>query len=169
MRKKHTIWSSDVNLDDWRENIAEYDSEMAEKGDAKIYELACEMNSDYLADERLNLSSLEGEPIIIIADLGFWNRRRPWYKMVDSGRVSDCLYTSEDMAEWYVDEKGDFRCDVVNHDAARHYLYRRFKRQMSERQRENFKDEILAGNCTRADITRYTTSIGREIAAVYGW
>lgn len=163
------IWSSDVDLKDWKDGILEDYPDMTDADDAEIYGLACEINDGYLDDERANLSGLNGEPIIIIADLGFWNGRRSGYKIINSGKVSDCLSTSEDIAEWYVDKNGDFRCDVANHDAASHYLYRRFREGMSEQQRENFKDKILSGKYTRRDITRYTTAIGGSIAAVYGW
>lgn len=71
------------------------------------------------------------------------------------------------MAEWYVDKRGDLRCDAVHHDGANHYLYRVFKDGVSETQIENLQNKIYFGKATRADITRATRRLGDEINKVY--
>lgn len=127
----------------------------------------CRASNDYLDDERVNLNRQLSQPILIIGDLGLWNGRANGYKMIDSGNLKDCLYTNSDMAEWYVDKRGDLRCDAVHHDGTNHYLYRVFKDGVSETQIENLQNKIYFGKATRADITRVTRRLGDEINKVY--
>ena len=89
--------------------------------------------------------------------------------MIDSGNLKDCLYTNSDMAEWYVDKRGDLRCEAVHHDGTNHYLYRVFKDGVSETQIENLQNKIYCRRATRTDITRVTQRLGDSIAAVYGF
>ena len=72
---------------------------------------------DYLDDERVNLIIPLSQPILILADLGLWDGRHSGYKELNSGNIKDCLFSQYDYATWYVDKHGDFRCDVIHHDA----------------------------------------------------
>lgn len=164
---RHIIWSN-VHLDfsDWVDDLrAEYPQE-SEDG---LYELMHEINGDYLDDERMNLDIQLNQPILVIADLGLWDGRRDGYKEIMSGNIKDCLYSDTDMTEWYVDKYGDLRADAIHHDGTNHYLYRVYKDNVSETQKDNLKDKIYNGIATRADIIRSTKRLGNEIAKVYGW
>lgn len=165
-KDKYILWS-DINLDfdDWKDELqAEYPGMSENDLISKMYEL----NAEYLSDERANLDKQFLQPIIIIGDIGRWNGRVQGYKMIDSGNLKDCLYTNCDMAEWYVDKRGDLRCDAVHHDGTKHYLYRVFKDNASETQIENLQSKIYFGKATRSDITRVTKRLGDEISKVYG-
>lgn len=159
------VWSSDVDVEDWREDLT---AEYPDMSEDELYREACEINYSYLEDERRNLSCLTGEPIIVIGDLGFWFGRRNGYKMVQSGAVSDLLYSEKDFAEWYVDEKGEFRANVADHDGSSSYLYRRLRSGLSEKQIQNFESKILQGKADTKVLNRYTTKVGMEILHVYG-
>ena len=74
-----------------------------------------------------------------------------------------------DMCEWYVDKYGDLRADAVHHDGTNHYLYRVYKDNISEAQKDRLKEKIYNGTATRADIARVTRRLGDEIGKVYGW
>lgn len=163
------IWSDiDLDYEDWREDLeADYpDPEYSEDDRLRIM---CDMNAEYLEDERANLDVFLGEPILVIADLGLWNGRRMGYKEIESGNISDCLYTECDYAEWYVDELGDFRCKAIHHDGTNFYLFRVYKEGTTEEQRENLKEKIYRGIASRTDITRITRRLGDDIASVYGF
>ena len=165
--KKHIIWSN-VNLDydDWKYEMEEYYPELSEE---ERIEKMYETNNDYLDDDRCNLNIKLNEPILVIADIGRWNGRFSGYKEIESGNISDCLYTDMDYATWYVDKNGDFRCDVIHHDGTNHYLYRTYKDGVSDYQKDRLKEKIYEGTATRADITRITRRLGDEIAKVYGF
>lgn len=164
---RHIIWSDvHLDLDDWREDLQEEYPELTED---ELYQKMCEINGDYLDDERMNLNIRLSQPIIVIGDLGRWNGRVMGYKMIDSGNIKDCLYSDTDFTEWYVDKYGDMRADAYHHDGANHYLYRVFKNSVTPEQVERLQDKIYMGKATRADITRVTRRLGDEIAAVYGW
>lgn len=171
---RHIIWSNmNLEADDWRDSYKEYleinglDDDPNDEN--KLYEYMVEANDDYLSDERRNLDIQFSQPIIVIGDLGRWNGRVTGYKMIDSGNITDCLYSDTDYTEWYVDKYGDLRANAVHHDGANCYLYRVFKDGVTDTQIENLQDKIYNGKVTRADITRVTKRLGDEIAKVYGF
>ncbi len=113
--------------------------------DSELNELMYEINQNNLSDQRINLDILLNRPIIVIADLGFWNGRKSGYKVIESGNISDCLYSDCDYNKWYVDKYGDLRCTAVHHDGTNYYLYRSFKDSASERQINRLKDLYMRG------------------------
>ena len=171
---RHIIWSNmNLEADDWRDSYKEFleinglDDDPNDEN--KLYEYMVEANDDYLSDERRNLDIQFSQPIIVIGDLGRWNGRVTGYKMIDSGNITDCLYSDTDYTEWYVDKYGDLRANAVHHDGTNHYLYRVFKDGVTDTQIENLQDKIYNGKATRADITRVTKRLGDDIAGVYGF
>ena len=138
-------------------------------GEDELYRIMCETNAEYLSDERVNLNIQLSQPILVIADLGLWNGRRMGYKEIPSGNIRDCLSGGYDYTTWYVDKKGDFRCDDIHHDGTNHYLYRVYKDGVSEYQKDRLKKKLYEGTATRADVTRITRRLGDEIGKVYGW
>lgn len=165
--ERHVLWSDiHLDLDDWRDFLMENYPELPED---KLYEKMHELNAEYLDDERRNLDIQFSQPILVIGDLGFWNGRAQGYKMIKSGNIRDCLYSDTDMTEWYVDKNGDLRADAIHHDGTNHYLYRVFKRGVTNAQIENLQDKIYCRRATHADITRVTQRLGDSIASVYGF
>lgn len=99
--------------------------------------------------------------------VGLWNGRRMGYKEIPSGNIRDCLSGGYDYTTWYVDKKGDFRCDDIHHDGINHYLYRVYKDGVSEYQKDRLKEKLYEGTATRSDVTRITRRLGDEIGKVY--
>ena len=165
--EKHIIWSNyNLDYEDWRVDLeAEYPDISEEERIALMYEI----NSNYLDDERTNLSVQLPQPILMIADIGRWDGRYSGYGEIKSGKISDCLYSELDYATWYVDKLGDLRCDAIHHDGTNHYLYRVYKPGVRESQIDLLKEKLYEGKATRADITRITRRLGDEIAKVYGF
>ena len=65
---EHIIWSNtDINVADHADFLREAYPEFTDPD--KQYELCCEMNANYLDDDRANLSVVLPNPIICIADL----------------------------------------------------------------------------------------------------
>ena len=166
-KDNYRIWSNaDLDYEEWKDWMEEeYPTLSEDERVAMMYE----ENGHYLEDERLNLDIQLSQPILVIADLGLWNGRHMGYKEITSGNIRDCLYSDNDYTTWYVDEKGDFRCDDAHHDGTNHYLYRVYKDNVSDSQKDRLKEKIYRGVATRSDISRVTRRLGDEIGKIYGW
>lgn len=164
--QKRIIWSNEIDLDDFREYIEDEFPEA--ESESEKWEIACEINNDYLEDERENLRIDLPAEIVIIADLGRWDGRANGYKVIPSGNIAGCLYDDCDYITWYCD-RYNFRGDGIHHDGKNHYLYRVFREELTEEQKSRFLDAIYYGKCNDRMIRRYTKSIRPYIAEVYGW
>lgn len=164
--EKHLIWDSSPDYDDWKEDLEEQYPDLTE--DERI-SLMYEINGEYLDDERANLNIQLSRPILVVGDLGLWNGRRMGYKEIGSGNIRDCLYSDTEDSTWYVDKRGDLRCDAAHHDGTNHYLYRVYKDGVSEAQIDRLKEKLYFGKATREDIVRATRRLGDDIAKVYGF
>ena len=163
----HLIWSNyHLDYDDWAEDL---EAEFPELSDDERYLKMFDRNNDYLDDERANLNIQLSQPILVIGDLGLWDGRRLGYKEISSGNIRDCLRDGHDFVTWYVDKRGDLRCDDIHHDGTNHYLYRVYKDNSTESQRELLKEKLYEGVATAADISRVTRRLGDEIGKIYGW
>ena len=144
---RHIIWTDYLDYDDWKEDLeAQYPELSANERMNLMYEI----NGTYFQDEKTNLDIQLSRPILVVGDLGLWHGRRMGYKEIESGNISDCLYTERDIdnATWFVDKNGDFRCEAIHHDGTNHYLYRAYKDGVSETQIDNLKEKIYRGMIT---------------------
>jgi len=154
------IWTNDTSA---IESLMEDNPEL-------VWDTACEMNAEFLEDEKANLNIEIGEEIVVIADLGLWYGRRQGYKLLHKTNIADCLTgTCGDCVTWYVDGLGDLMCKDVHHDGTNIYMYRAWKPEITYAQRSFFMQKIAIGKATRKDITKYTQRIGNYVADVYGW
>lgn len=165
--KKYIIFDNSGN------DINEYFNTMREAypsaSDAEIMEIYYDDLNNWIDCERANLNIQLNQPIIAIADLGLWNGRRQAYKVIQSGNIKDCLYSSCDYCTWYVDQYHDLKCDAVHHDGTNYITYRVYKDGLSAYQINTFEYKLMCGTATRRDITRYTKRIGDHIREIYGW
>lgn len=167
--KEHIIWQDeDLNLDDWRDDLLAADDTLTED---EMYSRMYELNGEYLEDERMNLSSAIAKGgIIIVADLGLWNGRRQGCRMVESGKISDCLSTREQgSAAWYVDSKGEFCARIHHHDGTNYYRYRGIRPGVSSERIEDLQELIYTGQEYETLLRKLTYRLGDLIGDVYGW
>jgi hypothetical protein len=170
--KKHTIWSNiDLNIEDWRGGYKEYleinDMDDADPNDEDaIYEWMNETNDMYFDDEYANLNKKIDGRILVIADLGLWNGRKPAYKILGDN-VHDILYSGTyDYTEWYGDGY-NIHCTTHHHDGTNHYLYRVIR---EDRNIDNLLDAIYNGEeITSSKLNYYTKSLYKNVAEIYGW
>ena len=163
----HLIWTNyDLDYEDWRVDL---EADYPELSEDERYCLMLGINNDYLDDERLNLNIQLSQPILVVADLGLWFGRRSGYKEIISGNIRDCLRYEHDYATFYVDKDGDLRCDEIHHDGTNHYLYRVYRDDTTEEQREELRNKVFFGVAKQKDIDRVTLRLGDEIGKVYGW
>lgn len=148
--------------------VTQEEYEKAKITDDRLYEECYEQNRFWFDAERENLSCVEdsGE-LIAIGNLGRWNGRVSGYKKIKD--LPDVLYSSCDYERVYVDSNGDLRKEESHHDGNNSILYRYFKDELTDEQKDNFLDKIYNGECTQKDITRYTRRAGVGIAKMFGW
>ena len=81
MKEHKIIWSdTDLYYDSWKDDLK---AEYPDMNDSELNELMYEINQNNLSDQRINLDILLNRPIIVIADLGFWNGRKSGYKVIE--------------------------------------------------------------------------------------
>ena len=80
--REHLIWDSEINFEDWREDM---EAEHPDWDEDDLFELAVDMNREYLEDERVNLNIKLSAPILVVGDLGLWNGRVGGYKEIETG------------------------------------------------------------------------------------
>lgn len=158
------IWQNmEVSINDYKEFLQEYHPEITYEYDKQIF--CDEMNNEYLDDERINLDIQLSNPIIVIADLGLWNGRKSGYKFIDSGNIKDILHDGCDYCKWYAD-RYNIRFTGHHHDGTNYYTYREVKDMDNI---HVLTGKLYNGTATSKDITRYTRSIRKHVAKVYGW
>ena len=171
--KKHIIFDNyDIYNDDamkeQKEILMDSGYTEDEVTDDMIYNALNDDNSfwfDSVIQELRNIGN--GNTIIAIADIGRWNGRFSGYKEYSS--LEEIAYTDCDYETIYVDGYGNLRKDESHHDGNNHILYRYWKNDITDEQRDNFLDMLYNGTATSKDITRYTKAIGKDIADYYGW
>ena len=143
MSKRFILWSS-VELwdrEDIQNAIEEAQAEYPGDTDEEAYNVVVEDNSYYYDDVRAELENISlPEGIIVIGKIGRWNGTVSGYRELDS--LEECMYSGCDYCEWYIDRWGNFRSTGYHHDGRNDYLYRMWKPEISEEQRENFRDKI---------------------------
>lgn len=167
--KERTIWTNyDLNYEDWKADLEEEYPNADGYDEEYRIERMFEINDEYLDDERINLN-IRTNGIVALGDIGRWNGRVSGYKEVGD-KISDCLYDSCcDYCHWYVDRYKNFRMTGHHHDGTNYVLYREWKDGLSDEQKENFLNKVYYGKLSKNDISRYTQSLGKKIAEVYGW
>ena len=162
------IWTSQPDFEEYREDLK---ADFPECSEDELRDILQQSNWDRLQFDREELAHLYDDSILVIADLGLWDGRHTAYKEIESGNLMDCFETSGDTLdiEWFVDKNGDLRCNDYHHDGTNHYLYRVWKDNISEAQKDNLRLKLYHGDYSRADVTRCTKRLGDEIGKVYGW
>lgn len=170
------IWSSRISIKDYQEWLKEYYPKITDPEEQ--YNLAAENNADALEILREELDIQLPGPILVLAELGLWHGKRPAYHWITSGNIKDCFYDNNDDVAWFLDCRGDLRCNSFHHDGKNRYLYRTLKEDLNETQKANLErklsdnvmeDGIIWSAATRQDLSYYTRCVGDWIAEAYGW
>ena len=162
--KKHIIWTNDINIKDWQEYIEELKEECEEITESEIYDRICELNNDYLDDERSNLDINTPGKIIAIANIGRWDGRKQGYKIYNE--LPDIFESECDLCSWYV-EGNRVKFEGSHHDGTNYVEYRILR---ENRNTDNFINKIYNGEqITKGLIQYYTKPLAPYIKKVYGW
>lgn len=144
----------------------EYTDKISEED---LYNICDDWDRYWFEDEQSVMEELDKKcnEIIAVADLGLWNGRRIGYK--DYRHLQDIIYTSCDYEKIYVDCYGNLRKSESHHDGTNTILYRQWKDDITDIQKDNFKNKCYEGCLTKQDIYRYTKSLGKLFCEYYGW
>lgn len=165
---KHIIWSNFVDLEDYEDYFKEIEEDGKTLTDNEKLDMVYDMLEDYIQDERANLDIQLEDEILVIGTIGLWNGTIRGYKIIKNGNIADCLCDNCDYCEWYVD-RYNLCFDGAHHDGTNSYIYRTWKENLSDKQKDNFLDKLYYGKATSKDITRYTKSLKPIVCKVYGW
>lgn len=125
------------------------------------------INELWFEDTLRELKRVSSGEVIAIGTIGTWRGHCSGYKELKS--LEYCMYSSCDSERLYVDSNGDLRKEESHHDGSNSILYRYWKDNITDTQRQNFLDKIYSGKVTSRDITKYTKKCGVDIANTYGW
>lgn len=171
-RTEHVIYSNydiynEDAMKDARQQLIEDGIE--NPGDEQLYRVCEDWDNLWAKDEYNVMEELDRKcnEIIAIADLGFWYGRRPGYK--DYKHLQDIMNSSCDYEKIYVNGYGNLRKTESDHDGNNTILYRQWKDVITDTQKDNFRNKCYEGRLTKADITRYTKSLGKLFSEYYGW
>lgn len=169
--KKRVIWSNrDVDFDQWRKDLIEYQKEndYDNPEDVTDDDILCfidESLSNCIDDERMNLNIVTDGRILAIADLGLWNGRRQGYKVLGCN-VNNIFNISEDYNEYYSDGH-NIRATCIHHDGTNFIEYRVIR---EDKNITNLLNNIFYGKeITRKQLNYYTKSLAPYVHKVYGW
>lgn len=170
MQIKHVIWFDDIpgreREDEIRGSIAEREGKpVAEVTDGEYWDEVGFLNSLYFEDERANLDRPLDGRVLVIASLGLWDGRRSGYKF--AGTNLNAVLSAGCGDSYTV---GDDGRDVVavdsHHDGTNYYTFREVR---EDRNVDVLLEKLYDGTATRADVNRYTRSLHRHVAEIYGW
>lgn len=165
---KRIIWTSEINIEDWKndymeENSLEKDSTVPD--DSEIFSWAEELNGEYLEDERVNLNKFVNGAILVIADIGRWNGRFKGYKIL-SNNIKDILFSDSENCEWFSDGY-NIRSIEHHHDGTNYLLFREIR---NDRNIDNLLDKIYKGEeISSKTLNYYTKSLYSKVKTIYGW
>lgn len=164
---KHIIWSDRYDEIDQIADDLKTEPDFQDYSESELYDIAVDLNCQYLDDERTNLNVKVPTEIVALGDIGLWNRRVRGYKLVGD-RISDCLYSSATETTWYCD-KYNFKAIEHHHDGSNYVTYRERRTNISESSWDHFLTKLYYGTASDRDIRRYTISLNPRIRKVYGF
>lgn len=170
----YTIWESDPDIDETtRECLAAEYGDLPEEEQERLF---YEDNANRLDDEKANLAHVPvPNGILAIASLGLWDGRKQGVLPDDIQTLPNCFRSyvnSQSEQTFYVDAKGEFRCDEAHHDGTNYYRFRLWKDSVTEAQKDMVRSRILSNppdNILESLLRKYTYRAGDLIGDVYGW
>jgi len=117
---------------------------------------------------KLNIQFKNG--IIAVMNVGHYGGAYNGYEMINSGNVKDCMdFFESNFAKWFVDARGNLKSELHYDNSVSYGLYRAFKEDVTDKQKGDFLDKIITNTLNQDDVSRYTLSLGDDIAKIYGF
>ena len=150
---------------------------MAGINEDDLVRMAYVSNSQWLYDEKMNLSAAElteSGGILVIGRLGLWNRTQICAKIIDSdGGLPDIFDTACGEEYEFYAENSDIWCSDTHHDGTNTYLFREI-REGHQDKINRLWDLLYAGKWIDHPevcllVEKHTKSLYGYAARVYGW
>ena len=141
-----------MNDDDWLHTLA--------------YEYA-RVDYEYMEKTLENVRADYG--YLIIADMGRWNGRFEGYDLEEHE-----TYLTDILPQLFEDNnivrlgRHDLELKCSHHDSYHLYKIRKLK-DLTEKQLDNLFHKLSTAGLTSKDISRYSTSLKKDIMKAYGW
>lgn len=165
--KKYLIWSSDYDVEDFRNDFEELCPDGSE---TELYDYAQEINQSYLSDEKMNLKKELDADMLIIGTLGLWDGRRPAYAIIKDANLNDFLSRGCYKSTFYGDGE-NILMDNAHNDGTNHFIIR--KASKGSLDLDLLDDYIYGGQKesmqAHEKLMEQTESIFPLVANVYGW
>ena len=174
MVKKFELWNSEITPEDGRDIALEDHEEHPEYWQDKdfenrLWDFAADMNELNLDDLRTNLDIQLDTPILILADIGRWDRRVRGYKEIHSGNLKDIFCAQVNgMSDqhWFCDGY-NICCQETHHDGTNYYIYRAIRNKDNM---EGLYEKILnREEVTSSTLNYYTKSLAGVVAKIFGF
>lgn len=172
-----TIYNNDLSLKDHEDYLRVYKDYLIDIEDYKEEDTKDIDTNDndfitflhdtlelFMQDTLDNLDYELKNNIIVIADLGLWDRRvKTAYKWIGSN-LKNILYSDCDYIKIYI-KNNNIRSTQIHHDGTNYLLFRELK---DNKYRDILENKLYNGSITSKDISRYTKSLVPYIKEIYG-
>ena len=171
MSKKYTIWQDiDIDLNDWKDFLEDEYPEVTDEYEQ--YSLCCDMNAEYLDDEKSNLCKDLHSPIVVIANFGLWDGVHDAWAVFDKKRNLADIFDVDtigmdcgDMRREYYVHDGELRAKAYHHDGGNYYTFRKMRGDLTDAE----KDRLYNHEVEYDELMHMTESLASDVCAVYGW
>ena len=121
-----------------------------------------------LEDEKTNLGTKKTGPILVIADLGLWNGRKPGYRFLEGDGTLDRVFEvfrGDFFSLW--EEGGELLGKDIHHDGTNFYM---FYEVLDREAAEEATGLAFSGKEIPEDLLRRGLSpLGKKVSEIYGW
>ncbi len=141
---------------------------MDKKPNEKIIYSDIEYDDNYDIDSvRDYLDTVIDSEIVAIAVVDRWNGRFTGYKLCGKN-IRGIFSTGSDCGKWY-GEDNDIKAILPHHDGTNTAVFRVFKKNISEKKKQEFLDKIYNQKLEEDDIKNITKSLYPYVKKIYGW
>lgn len=163
---KTVLYNSYVDIEDLKEWYRDEDF----MNDDELYTLAYEhAKADYEYMEEILDNVRADYGYLIIANIGRWNGRYEGYDIEEHE-----TYLTDILPRLFEDDnivqlgRYDLELECEHHDSCNLYKIRKLK-DLTDKQLDNLWDKASTAGLTSKDISRYSTSLKKDIMKAYGW
>lgn len=174
--KRYIIWDELMSEEEEQELVQEFrgNPEYDNMSEDELRSLANDLHSDYLEDEKANLSGIEvPNGLILTGSIQRWNGCHYGALVPENtpDTIAECLRGFCDCVSYltfYV-EDGEFLIREAHHDGTNLYRVRAWKPEIDEDQKDEFWGDFYDGKDIGPQLEDMTFRVGDLIGDVYGW
>lgn len=156
------IWSNDLDFDD----IQAWKDIHSDLGGLSEQELENILNSQIYSlrrDIEKEMDKVLFAPIVrVCRKTGLSSSREMVIDITESWNLKSCFFGAA-FCTWFVDNKGEFRCEMKTATGKNEYLFRVMKKGMREVDEEFLRKCAARGQLTKSVLDNYTDKLGKAV------